>query len=129
MKGVKNIRKIFLALIAVAFISSLCFAADQSAKADKSKTLIGKIESIKRVVKSSPPKWEHAILTVVADSGEKTIVYARKATVVTDTSGKDMSEGGKKFGVFSLKEGKRIELKYLTVKKGHNEAISIRCLD
>ncbi len=92
-------------------------------------TITGKIESIKRYFKSSPPKWEHAMLTVVADSGEKTIVYVIKATIVTDAYGKDMSEGGRKFGVFSLKEGERIEIKYSTLKKDHNEAISIHCLD
>ncbi len=122
-------RKIPLALIAMALIGSLSFAADEPAQADRIKTLTGKIESIRRVIKKSPPKWEHAVLTVVADSGEKMFVYVRKGTVVADASGKDMSEGGKKFAGFSLKEGQRIEIKYFTVKEKHNEAVSVRCLD
>jgi hypothetical protein len=88
----------------------------------------GRIESIKRYMKSSPPKWEHAMVTVAADSGEKTIVYVIKATLVTDALGKDLSTGGK-FGVFSLKNDECIEVKYLTVKKDHNEAILIHRLD
>ncbi|MDD5454728.1 MAG: hypothetical protein PHW62_04435 [Candidatus Ratteibacteria bacterium] len=91
-------------------------------------TITGKVESIKRYMKSSPPKWEHAMLTVVADNGEKTIVYVIKATFVADASGKDMSKGGR-FGVFSLKGGERIEVKYSTVRKDHNEAVSIHCLE
>ena len=122
-------KKIIFTLVAIVVISSFCSVQLPSARAEEAKTFIGKIESIRRAVKSKPPKWEHAMLTVVADSGEKTIVYVIKATVVTDASGKDMSEGGKKFGAFSLKKGERIEVKYSTVKKDHNEAISIRCLD
>jgi len=121
-------RKILFALIAVAFSSSLCFAQEPSAAVDAIKTVTGKIETIRRAMKSRPPKWEHAMVTVTADSGERTVVYAVKATLVTDVSGKDMSAGGR-FGVFSLKNGQRVEVKYLPVKRDHNEAISIRCLD
>jgi hypothetical protein len=124
-------KKILLVLIAVAFVSSLCFAAEPQATADEAKTFTGKIESIAKVM-GKPPKWLYAILTVVADSGEKIIIYVPKATAVIDISGNDMAEGGKKFGALLLKKGERVEVKYATgtlMIKSRNEGLSIRCLD
>lgn len=76
-----------------------------------------------------PPKWIYAIVTVLADSGEKMAVYAIKATSVTDASGNDMNEGGKKLGALFLKKGERVEVRYATLDNDRSEASSIRCLD
>ncbi len=121
-------KKILLVLIAVAFVSSLCWAAEPSAKADEAKTLIGKIESIAKVM-GKPPKWLYAILTVVSDSGEKVVAYVGKGSSVSDAAGADMNEGGKKLGALFLKKGERVEVKYVTgtlMIKSRNEAIEIR---
>ena len=131
-------KKMLFVLIAIAFVSSLCFAEEPAVKADEVKTFTGKIESVRKLM-GKPPKWTHAEFTVLADSGEKMIIYVIKATVVTDASGKDMNEGGKKLGALLLKKGERIEVKYSTeleygvgisfAKKDRNEATSIRCLE
>ncbi len=127
-------KKILLALIAVVFVSSLCFAEEPSEKVDEVKTFTGKVEKITKLM-GKPPKWIYCKIDVVSDSGEKTLIYVVKATAVTDTSEKDMTEGGKKLGAIFLKKGERIEVKYSTVKKAWNEAtdwneaISISCLD
>jgi len=122
-------KKMLLALIAVAFVSSFCFIQPPSAKAaDEVKTFTGKIESFTKLM-GKPPKWIYGKFTVVADSGENMIIYVIKATAVTDASGKDMTEGGKKLGALFLKKGERVEVNYSTIDNGRNEATSIRCLD
>lgn len=91
-------------------------------------TCTGKIESIQKRF-GKPPKWEYARITVIADTGEKMIISAIKATAVTDAVGKDLNEDGSKFGALSLKKGERIEVKYSTEANSRNEAISIHGLD
>ena len=121
-------KKIFILLFALVTINFFCPVQFPSAMAEEIKIFTGKIDSVKRYFKSTPPKWEHAMVTIITDGGEKIVVYAVKATVVADLSGNDMCQGGKRFGTLSLKEGERVEVKYSTVKRDHNEAISIRCV-
>jgi len=124
-------KKIFFALLAVVFIGSFCFIRPDSAEADEPKTITGKVESVQKVM-GKPPKWLYAIVTVVNDGGEKTAVYVPKSAAVTDASGQDMTEGGKKLGAIFLKKGARVEVEYVTgtlTIKSHNECIAIRCLD
>src|SRR4030042_4209549 len=105
-------RKILLVLIVAAFAGSL-FLDQRASAADETKIVTGKLESVQKVM-GKPPKWLYAIITVVADSGEKTVVYVPKAATVTDVSGKDMTEGGKKLGAIFLKKGQRVEVNYVT---------------
>lgn len=121
-------KKMFLALLVLAFAGSASFAQQPQAKTNEVKTFTGKIESIEKRL-GKPPKWEYARFTLLSDSAEKIIISAIKATAVNDAAGKDLTEGGKKFGGFSLKKGERVEIKYSTGPNGRNEAISIRCLD
>ncbi len=104
-------KKILLTLIAVAFVSSLCFVAEPSANADEAKTFTGKVESIQKGI-AKPPKWTYTRITFVTDSGEKILVHAIQATKVIDLSGKDITEGGKIFAAVYLKKGQRVEVKY-----------------
>lgn len=121
-------KKILLALTAVAFIGAFCFVRLPQARAEEAKTFVGKVESVaKRIGK--PPKWIYALLAVTADSGEKMAVHVIRATAVTDASGKDMCDGGKKLGAIFIKKGQRVEVKYSVLKDGRNEAVSVRCLD
>lgn len=122
-------RKILLVLVAAAVAGSFCFIHLPSATAaDEAKTFTGKVISIEKRM-GKPPKWIYAIVTVLADSGEKMAVYAIKATSVTDASGNDMNEGGKKLGALFLKKGERVEVRYATLDNDRSEASSIRCLD
>ncbi|MFH1548085.1 MAG: hypothetical protein ABID32_02100 [Candidatus Omnitrophota bacterium] len=121
-------RNILLALIVIAFLSSLCFAEELSAKTDEAKTFIGKIESIvKSIVKS--PKWTYARITVVDDSGRKMMFFCIKETAVFSASGKDLTADGTIFGAVFLKKGERIVVEYSVVDKNRNDAISISCID
>ena len=121
-------RKMLLVLTAIAFIGSFCFVQLPQAKAEETKTFVGKVGSVEKRI-GKPPKWTYAILTVVADGGEKMAIHVIRATAVTDASGNDMCEGGKKLGAILIKKGQRVEVKYSTIGNGRNEAISIRCLD
>ena len=63
-------RKMLLVLTAIAFIGSFCFVQLPQAKAEETKTFVGKVGSVEKRI-GKPPKWTYAILTVVADGGEK----------------------------------------------------------
>lgn len=102
-------KKMLFVLIAIAFVSSLCFAAEPAVKADEVKTFTGKIESVRKLM-GKPPKWTYAEFTVVADSGEKTIIYVLRATAVTDASGQDMCESGKRGAIFIKKGEQRLSI-------------------
>jgi len=122
-------KKLLLALLAVAFVSYFCFFQPPSVKAtDEVKTFTGQIGSFTKLM-GKPPKWIYGKFKVTAESGENMIIYVLKATAVTDASGKDMTEGGKKLGALFLQKGERIEVDYSTIDNDRNEAISIRCLD
>jgi len=108
-------------LLAFLVAGSLCFA-------DEAKTLTGKVESVKKTF-PKPPNVRFAIVSVVTDSGEKVSIDVVRETAVTDASGKDMCTHGDQRGAWKLKKDERVEGKYMVAKNGHNQAVSIHCLE
>ncbi len=123
-------KKILLALITIAVITSFC-SAETTAQPESIFT--GKVEKVTPTIYRSQTQPYCKILAA-ADNGEKSIFFVPKTASVTDAAGKDMYEGGKLGGLL-LKKGQRIEVKYSvitngsSITNGQNGAISIRCLD
>ncbi len=120
----RNMKKLFLVMITVIFVSFLSNIQPSQAKADEPKTFIGTIESF-RPTFARPPKWPIARFTAVADNGEKIEVYVLgRDTTVTDVDGKSIENKRPQVG-------KKVEIKYTTgeheIYGGQRyEAISIR---
>ena len=120
-------KKILFVLFTLTFISFFCFTRLPSAKAEETKTFIGKIESFKPVL-GRPPKWTFAKFTAVADNGEKKEIWILgvsgvSPTSVTDLDGKPMDKSGYNH---RPQVGKKVDVKYSTAENGRDEAISIR---
>ena len=113
-------KKIFLALIAVAFF----FFVDSPAKAEEVKTFVGTIQSFPYGFrfKSGPPLWPFGMIEVSADNGEQNnfliVGSGPRATIFYDSDGKNLGtvtaslskdEVAKKVEI-----GKKVEVIYTT---------------
>jgi hypothetical protein len=120
-------KKTFLVLSLLAFVSSLCFAAQQpTAPAAKAapkpvvvKTFTGKVES---VTLGDPVKKTRSEITVIDDGGQSlSFVAGAKA----DISGKD----GKATTLDKLAKGDKVLVKYTMTQKGTHRAKSIKVVE
>jgi hypothetical protein len=122
----KDMKKIFFVVIGVLFVSSLCFIQQPVVNADETKTFTGKVESVTPTL-GRPPLWTYAKIVVIADKGDKSIFFIKKATTLSDVKGNTNPPLPKK--------GESVEVKYSIitngsmVTNGKNGAISIRYLD
>ena len=123
-------KKMLIALCAVAAITFFCSAPLSLAIADEAKVFIGKIESY-RPLMGRPPHWYFVRFTATSDNGEKKEFWTlglsgSSPTLVTDSAGKPMDKRGYNH---RPQVGKKVEIKYSTAANGRNEAISIHYLD
>mgnify|MGYP003394894324 CR=1 FL=1 len=118
-------KKILLTIIAVTFVSSLCFAAEQAAppvvaktapKAIETKIFIGKIESVSLPDITKGTKSE---ITVVDEKNQKLTFLVKGTTTIYDTYSNTMI-------LDSIKKDLNVKVAYVTTKEGVNEATSIR---
>jgi len=120
-------KKILLAILAITFVSSLCFAAGQSTTpANKVvsnpvvvKTFKGKVES---VILGDPAKKTRSEISVADEKGQK-LSFVVRAKV--DISGKD----GKATTLDKLAKGDKVVVEYTTTSKGTHKANSIKLVE
>ena len=135
-------KKILFALLAVVFVSSLCFAQQPTVKVDGTKTFTGKVESVTLIigkpplltyVESATPTisrqalWTYAKIVVITDKGDKSTFFIQKATALSDAKGNTNPP------LPTKGESIKIEYSIITngskITNGENGAISIRYLD
>lgn len=123
-------KKILLALIAVAFAGSLCFAQQAQAPASKSvqapavetKTLTGKVDSI--TIGEAPKGAKKGVkseLVVMDNNGQKVSFVVKSGTPVTDKDGKTIT-------LNDIKKDNKVTVEYTTKSGGTNKAQSIKLL-
>jgi hypothetical protein len=116
-------RKILFALVALAFVVSLCFAQKGSAPSGKTtkaavetKTFTGKVESVSW---GSGGKGAKPAIVVVDDKGQKLDFVAKSNASIT---GKD----GKAIMMTDIKKDDKVSVEYVTSSDGVNRAQSIK---
>ena len=116
-------RKIFLMLLAVTFVSSLCFAQEASApvsqvapKPVETKSFTGKIDSI---TLTDVTKGIRSAIAVVDEKGQKMNFAVRLNTVISAKDGKELTLSG-------LKKDDKVIVGYVTTEKDTNVAQSIK---
>jgi hypothetical protein len=107
-------KKLVLALVAIAFIGTWCFAQTESVV----KNLTGKIESITPAGK----KDTHSEITVAADSGQKVSLTVRSSTVILAKDGSALTLG-------DLKKGSKVFVEYVALEDGINKASAIQLVE
>jgi hypothetical protein len=119
-------KKILLILLAVTFVSSLCFAQQASAPVTQTaptpvetKSFAGKIDSI---TLADATKGTHSAIAVVDGKGQKMDFVVRVSTVI---SAKD----GKKLTFSDLKKDNKVIVEYITTAKGTNRVLSIKLVE
>jgi hypothetical protein len=106
-------------------------AQQPSAVTGEAKIFIGKVEKITPTIRRTS-EGPYCKILVVADNGENYTFFVFGTTSVTDSAGKDMTEGGSKLAGILLNKGERIEVRYSTITNGssitngQNGATSIR---
>lgn len=117
-------KKILFTILAITFVSSLCFAAEPSTtpayKAPAHpltvKTLQGKVES---VILGNPAKNIRSEITVVNEKGEKVVfVVSSKAEI--------FSKDGKAVSLDKAAKGDKVVIEYSTTSTGTHKAKSIK---
>ena len=118
-------KKMLLTIIAVTFVSSLCFAAEQAAlpvtakampKAIEARVFMGKIESVSLPDIAKGTKSE---ITVVDEKNQKLTFLVKSTTTIYDAYSKTMF-------LDSIKKDSNVKVAYVITKEGVNEATSIR---
>ena len=118
-------KKILLTILAVTFVSSLCFAAEQATqsvvvkaapKAIETKVFTGKIESVSMADMTKGTKSE---ITVVDEKNQRLTFLVKGTTTIYDTFSNAML-------LSSLQKDSNVKVAYMTTKEGVNEATSIR---
>ena len=116
-------KKILFALVAVAFVTSLCFAQTESAAACKAapaavetKTFSGTVESVSF---GGGRKGAKPAIVVADDKGQKLDFVAKSSAAITGKNGKtiDMTD---------IKKGDKVSVKYIIRSDGVNRAKSIK---
>lgn len=120
-------KKISLALCMVGVLFSLCFAqtavepvkksavGQGAQKADESKTVKGKVESVSL---ADAAKGTQSEITVVGDSGEKNTFLVKTTTTIYDANWKATT-------LDKISKDGNVKVKYSTTKEGVNEALSV----
>ena len=120
-------KKTLLVLMAVAFVSSLCFFQQRTAVADEVKVFTGKVVNVTPLL-GRPPTWTYNRIKVTDDKGAQETFFIKRATTITDVDGKNLTGNG-------VKKDKKVEIKYSIITNGSmitngkNGAISVRYLD
>ncbi len=117
-------KKIFLTIVAIAFVSSLCFAEQSMPpvgvkampKAVKVKVFTGKIESVSLPDIAKGTKSE---IIVVDDKNQKLAFLVKGTTTIYDASSNTML-------LDNITKDSKVKVAYVTTKEGVNEATSIR---
>ncbi len=119
-------RKILFALLAITFISSLCFAQQAQAPVTKptpapvvARTLTGKVDSVSVGDATKGTKSE---LVVVADNGQKLSFVVKAGTPITAKDGKTLT-------LSDIKNDNKVTVKYTTSKMGAHKAQSIKLVE
>jgi uncharacterized lipoprotein YajG len=119
-------KKILLILLAVTFVSSLCFAQQASAPVTQTaptpvetKSFAGKIDSI---TLADATKGTHSAIAVVDEKGQKMNFAVRVSTVISAKDGKQLTFG-------DLKKDNKVIVEYVTTEKGTNRAQSIKLVE
>ena len=119
-------KKILFALLAVAFVSSLCFAQQSTAPVTKTvptpiviKTFTGKVDSVSI---GNPTKKIPSKIVVVDDKGQKLSFTVRTTTDITVKDGKTITLG-------NIAKDNKVAIEYTTTQKGTNRAKSIKVIE
>ncbi|MCX5707098.1 MAG: hypothetical protein NTW13_05550 [Candidatus Omnitrophica bacterium] len=120
-------KKILLAILAVTFISSLCFAAGQSTapvtKAVSNPSVVNTFRgNVESVTLGDSTKKVRSEITVVGDKGQK-LSFAVRPKV--EISGKD----GKATTLGKVAKGDKVVVEYTTTQKGTRKANSIKLVE
>lgn len=116
-------KKILFTLVAVAFVSSLCFAQQASAPVSKPtekpveiKTFTGKVDSVSigDVVKKTMSE-----IVVVDEKGQKLSFVVKQNTAIFAKDGKELT-------LVEIKKDNKVSIEYTTNAVGTNEAKSIK---
>lgn len=104
-------KKILFALVAVAFVATLCFA-----QTIETKTFSGKVEAVSF---GGGGKGAKPAIVVVDDKGQKLDFVAKSSAAITGKNGKaiDMTD---------IKKGDKVNVEYITGSDGVNRAKSIK---
>jgi len=119
-------KKILLVILALTFVSSLCFAQQISAPVNKTapapavtKTLTGKVDSVKI---GDAAKAARSELVVVADNGQSQSFLVKNGTPITDKDGKTVA-------LSDIKKDNKVTVEYTTKANGTNRAQSIKLVE
>jgi len=104
-------RKILFALVAVAFVTSLCFA-----QTIETKTFSGTVEAVSF---GGGRKGAKPSIVAVDDKGQKIDFVAKSKATIT---GKD----GKAIDMTDIKKGDKVSVQYTTRSDGINRAKSVK---
>jgi len=115
-------KKILFAIVAVAFVTSLCFAQKDSTAASKAapavvtKTFSGTVEAVSF---GGGRKGAKPSISAVDDKGQKLDFVAKSSAAITGKNGKaiDMTD---------IKKGDKVSVAYVTRSDGINRAKSIK---
>ncbi len=116
-------RKVFFALLAVAFVTSLCYAqqAPTVAKqapakaAVQSKVIIGTVDSVSL---ADPVKGTKSEITIVNEVGQKTTFLVKVTTTIYDSASATITFD-------KIKKDDKVKVKYFTSAEGVNMANAI----
>jgi hypothetical protein len=117
-------KKILLTIIALGFVSSVCFAEQAvpqatvkvMPKAVETKTFTGKIDSVSLLDIAKGTKSE---IIVVDEKSQKLTFLVKGTTTIYDAMSNAMLLG-------NIKKDSDVKVSYVTTKEGVNEATSIR---
>lgn len=119
-------KKTLFAVLALTFISSLCFAQEASAPATNStlasvetKTFAGKVDS---VTIGDATEGTRSELVVLADNGNKLTFVVKSDTPITDKDAKTVA-------LSDIKQDNNVTIEYTMGRKGLHKAQSIKLVE
>jgi hypothetical protein len=119
-------KKILLAVLAITFVSSLCFAQEATAPTTKvaptpveTKTFTGKVDSVSLADATKGTKSE---IVVLADNGQKLNFVVKAGTPITDKDGKAVA-------LSDIKKDNKVTVEYTMGKMGAHKAQSIKLVE
>jgi outer membrane lipoprotein-sorting protein len=119
-------KKIIFALLAVAFVSSLCFAQQPTAPVSQAapkqfeiKTFTGKVDS---VLISDPTKGIPSQIVVVDNKGQELTFTVRITTTITDKDGAATT-------LDNIEKDNKVVIEYTTNQTGINRAKSVKVVE
>ena len=119
-------KKTLFVLLAVASVSSLCFAQQPAAPVTKTvptpvvvKAFTGKVDSVSI---GDPAKKISSKIVVIDDQGQKLSFTVKTTTDITVKDGKAITLG-------SIAKDNKVAIEYTTSQKGTNKAKSIKVVE